>query len=165
MESQEGFVAEYAGFWMRLGAYIIDGIILAAINYAIYFVPGFAYFTITWELGSLKIVSSAFAVVILVLCVTVSIAYPVCFWRWRGQTPGKMALGIKIIRTSGSPLSWRDAALRFLGYIICWVTFGLLFLWIAFDSRKRGIHDRIAGTCVIKLPLKKALLPEAYEGN
>ncbi|MGB2799843.1 MAG: RDD family protein [Dehalococcoidia bacterium] len=164
-ESQEGVEVEYAGFWMRLGAYLIDGIILTAINFAIYFVPGFVYFTVTWELGSLKLVSSAFAVVILVLCIIISIAYPICFWRWRGQTPGKMAVGIKLIRSNNSPVSWRAAAMRFLGYIICWVTFGLLFLWIAFDSRKRGIHDRIAGTCVIKLPRKKVLLNEAYEGS
>ena len=45
-ESQEGIEVEYAGFWMRLGAYLIDGIILTAINYAIYFVPGFVYFTV-----------------------------------------------------------------------------------------------------------------------
>lgn len=158
-------MAEYAGFWMRLGAYLIDGIILAIINYAIYFIPGFVYFAITGELGSNKPVPGAFAVVILVLCLIISIAYPVCFWRWRGQTPGKMAVGIKLIRTNDSPVGWGAAAMRFLGYIICWVTFGLLFLWIAFDSRKRGIHDRIAGTCVIKLPRKKALLTEAYEGN
>ena len=158
-------MAEYAGFWMRLGAYLIDGIILTAINCSLYFVPGFVYFTTTGELGSLKLVSSAFAVVILVLCIIISIAYPVCFWRWRGQTPGKMAVGIKLIRTNDSPVGWGAAAVRFLGYIICWVTVGILFLWIAFDSRKRGVHDRIAGTCVIKLPRKKALLTEAYEGS
>lgn len=162
-EKQKGNVtAEYAGFWMRLGAYIIDGIILNAINYIIYFVPGFIYFAITGKLGSDEIAPTALAVVVFLLCLIVCIAYPVCFWQWRGQTPGKMALGIKIIRTDGSDLTWGSAFVRFLGYIVSTIIIYIGFIWIAFDNRKQGIHDKIADTYVIKLPPKRVILPETY---
>jgi uncharacterized RDD family membrane protein YckC len=39
------------------------------------------------------------------------------------------------------------------------------FIWIAFDDRKQGIHDKIAETYVIKLPRKKVILPETYEAG
>jgi uncharacterized RDD family membrane protein YckC len=161
---QEDVAVRYAGFWLRIGAYLVDLIIMVIINYAIYFSPGFVYFLIVGELGSKEPAADAFAVVVLVLCVMASIAYPICFWRWRGQTPGKMAAGIRVVRIDGSPLGWGAAAMRFLGYIVNWLTLGLLFVWVAADSRKRGVHDRMAGTCVVRLPRRGVLLNGAYEG-
>jgi len=161
---QEDVPVRYAGFWLRLGAYLVDLIIMVIMDYAIYFAPGFGYFAVVGELGSKEPAANAFAVVILVLCVMASIAYPICFWRWRGQTPGKMAAGIRVVRADGSPLGWRAAALRFLGYIVNWLTLGLLFVSVGVDDRKRGIHDRMAGTCVVRLPPRGVLLNGAYEG-
>ena len=163
-QKQKDGAVRYAGFWLRLGAYLVDLIIMVIIDYAIYFAPGFVYFAIVGELGSNEPAANAFAVVVLVLCVVVSIAYPICFWRWRGQTPGKMAAGIRVVRIDGSPLGWRAAAMRFLGYLVNWLTLGVLFLWVAADDRKRGIHDRMAGTCVVRLPRKGVLLTGAYQG-
>jgi len=81
----------------------------------------------------------------------IGIAYLVCFWAWRGQTPGKMVMRIKIIRTDGSEMGWRIAVLRYLGYVISGLLIGLGYLWVAFDVGKQGIHDKIADTCVIRL--------------
>jgi uncharacterized RDD family membrane protein YckC len=82
----------------------------------------------------------------------ITIAYYVVFWTWRGQTPGKMAAGVKVIRTDGSNITLGYALLRYLGYIVSGIMLGIGFLWIAFDPRKQGIHDKIADTYVVKVP-------------
>ncbi len=74
-----------------------------------------------------------------------------------------MALGIKIIRCDGREIAWWQAPLRYLGYIVSLALAGLGFIWIAFDSRKQGLHDKIADTCVVKVPKPpktKAVVPQ-----
>ncbi len=142
---------EFAGFWRRLAAFIIDAIIAGALVGAItsIFLP-FTWLPF-WGSGAhwiplfrgtaQNIISSA-----------VNIAYAAGFWAWRGQTPGKMLLNIKVIRTDGSGVSLGYALLRYLGYVVNGLTLGIGFLWIAFDARKQGLHDKIADTYVVKLP-------------
>jgi uncharacterized RDD family membrane protein YckC len=67
-----------------------------------------------------------------------------------GQTFGKMALRIKVVNEDGSPLTYGMALLRWLSYFLCDVTFFLGYLWVAFDKRKQGLHDRVCGTVVIR---------------
>lgn len=146
----EAPVLEYRGAWLRLAAYIIDFIILTiivAIISAVTTIP-------SWS------------------ATVVGFVYFMGFWSWRGQTPGKMVIGAKIVKTDGNPINPVNAFLRYLFYLI--PTFapalGLAasikvvannFIWlvllaaivgmvvIGFSSSKRGIHDLIAGTCVI----------------
>jgi uncharacterized RDD family membrane protein YckC len=77
-------------------------------------------------------------------------AATIVFWRYRGATPGKMAIGAKIVdaRTGGAPSTAR-LVLRFFAYLASMLPLGLGFLWIAFDRRKQGFHDKIARTAVI----------------
>lgn len=72
------------------------------------------------------------------------------FWRAYGATPGKIALGIRIVdaRTGGSPSLGR-LALRFLGYFVSAAPLYLGFLWAIVDRRKQGWHDKIARTIVV----------------
>jgi len=137
------FALEYAGFWIRLGAGIIDLLILG-------FIVG--------------IVACVFPSPIICIAVglPVSVAHFVGFWAWRGQTPGKMAMGIKVIRTDSSPLTWQSALLRYWGYIVSAMILFIGFIWIAFDSRKQGIHDKIADTYVVKLPVRQVVLTESF---
>lgn len=165
MEKQEGVAVEYAGFWMRLGAYLIDGLILNAVGWIIWIFFGLIIAAVAAGDEPAGGAVVAIWLIAWLITVAVSIAYLVCFWQWRGQTPGKMALGIKIIKTDGSALDWGTALLRFLGYIICWITLGLLFLWVAFDGRKQGVQDKIPETYVIILPRRRAILPETYEAG
>jgi uncharacterized RDD family membrane protein YckC len=79
-----------------------------------------------------------------------------------GQTLGKMSVGIKIIRTDSSPLDIRSAILRFLGTVLCVATLGVGFILIAFDSHKQGLHDRIADTYVVKLPVKQVVYTQTF---
>jgi len=137
------FALEYAGFWIRLGAGVIDLLILGA------FVGVLAYF---FPAPAIWLTTGIF----------VSIIYWLGFWVWRGQTPGKMAVGIKVIRTDSSPVRWQCAVRRCLGYVISALTLFIGFIWVAFDGRKQGVHDKIADTYVVKLPVRQVAFTGRY---
>lgn len=109
-----------AGFWVRFGAYLIDFVIIML----------FAWIPLVGWIGA--------------------IAYFILFWGAKGQTPGKMALGLYVITTDGQPMSYGKAAIRYLGYMVSGFILSIGFLMIAFDDAKRGLHDRIANTLVVK---------------
>ena len=139
----EEYALEYAGFWIRLGAGVIDLLVLAfAVGVIAYFFPAL----IIWITSG----------------IVISLAYFLGFWVWRGQTPGKMAAGIKIIRTDSSPIKWQCALRRFWGYIILLLTLFIGFIWVAFDERKQGVHDKIADTYVVKLPVRQVAFTGSY---
>ena len=134
---------EYAGFWVRVGAAIIDTLLLSIIILpvltAIYgsaywssdrLIQGPADFLVTW-------VAPAIAVVL--------------FWIARQATPGKMAVGVRIVdaATGGKPTSGQ-LVLRYLGYYIAMLPLFIGIIWVAFDPRKQGWHDKIAGTVVVR---------------
>ncbi len=167
-KNREGIAVEYAGFWMRLGAHLIDGIILGIIGWIIGYIirlVGYGVLTGKEEIGfalSTAEGGAEFPILLSLIGCVIGVVYCVAFWTWRGQTPGKIALGIKIIRTDGSPIDLGRSILRYIGYIISSFILMIGYLWIAFDPRKQGIHDKIAGTYVIRLPRKRAILPEIY---
>ncbi len=80
------------------------------------------------------------------------LAYYVYFWSSAGggQTLGMKALGIKVVKTDGSPLSVTGAIIRYVGLIIAFVCLFIGVIWVAFDANKQGWHDKIAGTYVVK---------------
>jgi uncharacterized RDD family membrane protein YckC len=83
----------------------------------------------------------------------------VCWLRFQG-TPGKLLMSCQVvdIRTGG-PIGLRQALLRYLGYAVSALPLGLGFLWILWDRRRQGFHDKIAGTAVvIEDESKKALV-------
>ena len=148
---------ELAGFWTRMGALFIDIFILVAINWVI---------NTTWALASgggfmaevpadphMEVVGASWPLGALIAFL-IFIAYIILFWRWKGQTPGKMILRLKIIRADGSNLGWSDVILRFLSYIISSVIFFIGFIWAFFDDYNQGIHDKLANTFVIRMARK-----------
>jgi uncharacterized RDD family membrane protein YckC len=144
----EEHALEYAGFWLRLGAAVFDLLVIAVFIFALYSLV----FTCLAEITGRRIFIMA------VVSALIKIAYFIGFWIWRGQTPGKMVAGIKIIRTDSSPIEWTHAVLRYFGYIVCCLTLCIGFIWIAFDERKQGLHDKIADTYVVKLPVRQVVL-------
>jgi len=75
----------------------------------------------------------------------------IMFWSYRGATPGKMLFSMKIVdATTFGKLSRKQEIIRFLSYTVSVLPFGLGFLWVAFDKRRQALHDKIAGTVVIK---------------
>lgn len=139
---------KYAGFWIRVVAYLIDSILLITVQSVLSLL-------ISLTIGMLGIATDgdpAINTVIWLFGAVLSISYAVFFTGYCGQTPGKMALRIKVIRTDGSPISYGRAALREVpGKFISSILFGIGYLMVAFDSRKQGLHDKIADTFVIKL--------------
>jgi len=128
---------DYAGFWQRAAALVIDGLIIAVIVVPV-MVLGFGIREVApgdgWELG-------------LFVAVAVTV---IGFWRYCGATPGKSALGMRIVdaRTGQAPGTLR-LALRFFAYFLSAFPLYLGFLWAAVDRRKQGWHDKIARTIVI----------------
>lgn len=153
----EEYALEYAGFWIRLGAGVIDSIILLLIFYIVY--------TVISEYTKTMPLPFIFILVAIFISFLIKIAYFVTFWVWRGQTPGKLIMGIKIIRTDSSPITLPYALLRYLGYIVSTITLLIGFIWIAFDERKQGLHDKIADTYVVKLPVRQVEFTESLAGG
>ena len=138
-----------AGFWVRVLACGLDSLILGAVQFVIGLVLSLA----GGAAGDFEGGGSFVLFMITWLCsVVISITYYVFFTGYNGQTPGKMALRIQVVRSDGSPMSYGRAFLReipakFLSALIL----GIGYLMVAFDRQKQGLHDRIAGTYVIKL--------------
>lgn len=83
------------------------------------------------------------------LALVTAIYYVIC-WASMGQTVGKMLLKQTVVTVDGQPLTWGKAAIRYLGYLASGLILGIGFLMIAFGQDRQGLHDRIAGTIVIK---------------
>jgi uncharacterized RDD family membrane protein YckC len=75
--------------------------------------------------------------------------YPTFFWVIVGETPGKRLFGLRVLRTDGHRLGVGRALLRAAGYWISALPLFLGFIWILFDGRRQGWHDKLAGTYVI----------------
>jgi predicted Zn finger-like uncharacterized protein len=138
----------YAGFWIRAVAYLIDSALLGIVQ----FVLSLLIALIVGQLGFAATGDPAVNIVLWLFGVTISMGYAVFFVGYCGQTPGKMALRIKVIRTSGRPVSYGRAVLReVLGKFLSGILLGIGYLMVAFDRQKQGLHDKIADTYVIKL--------------
>jgi uncharacterized RDD family membrane protein YckC len=107
---------QYAGFWIRFVAYLIDWVVMAVLSITV--IGGLIYMPVMWWL--------------------------------KGQTLGQMALGLKVVRASdGGPIGGAGAVIRYIGLIISMIVLFIGVIWVAFEPRKRGWHDMIAGTVVI----------------
>jgi len=86
----------------------------------------------------------------LVLFMAIGLVYLLVFHIVRGRTLGMQVLKMKVIDVYGDPPSPGRCVARCAAYLACTATLFLGFLWIGFDSEKRGLHDWIAGTYVIR---------------
>ena len=84
----------------------------------------------------------------LVAGVAVSFAYRVLCWGQGGQTPGMMLMGVRVVRRDGGDIGYGRAFLR-VGYFIALLPFGLGLIMVLLHPRRRGLHDLLAGTCVV----------------
>ena len=145
------FLGRYAGFITRLAAFVIDRAITAIISFL-------AVAAVHWTLGAFRInellfgfddiplhVASAFSAGVYLF---ISVTYDISFWMLIGQTPGKKLMGVRIVRADGERLRLGNAIRRELAYVVSGILF-LGYLWILFDNRRQGFHDRLAGTIVV----------------
>ncbi len=81
----------------------------------------------------------------------VPVGYNWYFWtRRKGQTPGKFALGIRVVKADGTRISDTDAVIRAIGYQVSSIVCGLGFIWAIFDKNKQTWHDKLARTYVVR---------------
>lgn len=133
----------YLGSWARLGASFIDSLLIFLVTSPLLFmaygkaywsseemIQGPADFLLSWIFPALAVV---------------------LFWIKTQSTPGKKLMSAIIVdaRTGNKP-STSQFIWRYLGYFVAAIPFFIGLLWIIFDKRKQGWHDKLAGTVVIK---------------
>ena len=148
---------EYAGFWIRVWASIIDSVLMGVIIFPVLLsVYGAEYFDsedfIRGPLDFLmNYVLPAIAVIV--------------FWMYKSATPGKMAVSARIVDAdTGEAPSTGQCIGRYFAYYVSILPLGLGLLWVAFDKRKQGWHDKLAGTVVVRNK-NRAPEPVAFKGR
>ncbi len=132
----------YVGFWKRFFATVLDSLLLLCLIVPpLFYLYGWEYFQST----SLVVGPADF-----VISWVLPVVFVFVFWMIKQATPGKMLVGFKIVdaQTGGKP-TLSQWIIRHLGYFVSTLPLGLGFLWVAFDSRKQGWHDKMAGTVVV----------------
>lgn len=134
---------EYAGFWIRVGAALIDTILIWLIVlppligiYGMEYFESDDLFVGAWDFW----LSWAFPAIAVIV-----------FWVCKSATPGKMLTKIEIIDArTGGKLSVGQSIVRYLAYYVSIIPFMIGIIWVGFDKRKQGWHDKLAKTLVIK---------------
>ena len=145
-------VFEYGGFWIRVGAKIIDTIVVLIPTYAVDFALALAMFgTITpqptpGDMGMFWF----YQAVAFVLNISIAFVFTGFFLSKYGATPGKMACRLKVVRPDGSGLSFWHGGVRYLGEFLSSMICLIGYLIMISDEEKRTLHDRICGTRVVK---------------
>jgi len=146
---------EYAGFWARAAARVIDLLVILAAFNLFYLLDRYGAQAGLWRGGGYgeQVAGDGFSGAQVMRGVFL-LGFPIFYYVYLhgafGQTFGKMALRIRVLNEDGSPISHRKALARWFGYLLCDLTLCLGYAWAAFDSRKQGFHDRICGTIVVR---------------
>lgn len=154
---------KYAGFWVRFTASFLDTLFLALpVAVVIYFLSNGNWFDLSIYQQNLIYAMNGNAAAALAhqpqtsftweLVFEISVlVVTIVFWRrWRGATPGKKIVKIKIVDAKTfDDITNKQAITRSLGYIISTIPFLLGFIIVAFRKDKRAFHDLLAGTAVI----------------
>jgi uncharacterized RDD family membrane protein YckC len=146
-DREDPFAGGYVGFLPRVLASVVDSflamVIIMPVLFGVYgesllslesFTKGPLYYLMTWVLPAVAVI---------------------LFWIARAATPGKMLIKARIVdaNTGGKPTTGQLIG-RYLGYYVSMLPLFLGFLWIAFDKRKQGWHDKLAHTVVVYAPKK-----------
>jgi uncharacterized RDD family membrane protein YckC len=144
---------EFGDFGPRLLAYIVDGLILTGVVIAAVLIMAIPFAAIagTGSRGSLSGPEAGFVILIFLAIAVITLGYFPYFWSHGGATPGMRMMGLKVVRdVDGGPVSVGQAIIRLIGYWVSGAVIYLGFIWIFIDKRRRGWHDLIAGTVVVK---------------
>lgn len=138
-----GDTYNYAGFWIRTGASLIDSVIFLVLTIPLmYLVYGNDY-----------LASEAFSLGYFDITINylLPIIATILFWMYKSGTPGKLALKLYVVdATTGNPLSLKQSAIRYIGYIASTIPLFLGFFWVGWDKKKQGWHDKMADTVVVR---------------
>jgi len=134
----------YTGFWKRVLATIIDGILFCLVNFPLLIgIYGWSYF-------DSEVTGFVAGPADFIISWIVPIFIIIAFWEWKQATPGKMVIRAKIVDAiTGEKPTMKQWILRYVGYFVSAIPLGLGYVWVAFDKRKQGWHDKMAGTIVV----------------
>ena len=115
-----------AGFWVRMGALLIDVLLIGVL--------------IAWmePTGNFLLVALA--------------GYGALMWKLKSTTVGGIIFNLRVVRTDARDIEWETAIVRALSCFLSLVPAGLGFFWMLFDSNRQTWHDKIAGTIVVRVP-------------
>lgn len=141
-EPQPSSAARPAGFWIRVAASIIDTIVTLIVTMPILLaIYGGEYFA-----SQEMVKGPAHFLISYVLPAVATIALWIVF----GGTPGKLVCGLRVVHAeTGERLELWQGIVRYLGYFVSIIPIFLGFLWIAWDARKQGFHDKLARSLVV----------------
>jgi len=153
----------YAGFWVRFMASFFDTLFLAIpIAIVIYIMSGGEWFDFAQYQQNMQAAMAGHAQKALenqpqmsmkweLLFEVTVLLVTIVFWRkWRGATPGKKFMHIKIVDAkTNEDIDNKQAVIRTVGYFASIFSFMIGFLMVAFRKDKRGLHDLLAGTIVV----------------
>jgi uncharacterized RDD family membrane protein YckC len=147
---KEGVTAQgtmnYAGFWIRVVAYILDTILLDIV-----LVP--LFFAIRMAVGgpvNPLLPNLTASLINMPISLVLVVSYYTFFVGKYGATPGKMATKLRIVNADGSAVSYGKACGRMFAVIVSFICCYVGVLMVAWDSEKRGLHDRMCSTRVIR---------------
>ncbi len=141
--------ARYSGFWIRLLAHILDAIIV----YAAIYVIGLVMLPDVIDNSSAEEQARMMGAMnrLTLLAIFLGAAYEIglCCSKIQG-TLGKRALGMKVVDANGNRISLLTSVFRYFGKILSWMILCIGFIMIAFSKKKRGLHDNLANTYIVK---------------
>lgn len=136
---------EYAGFWVRLGATLVDSLILLLITLPLTYV--FYGSALLEKQG--QVLLGGWDFVINWLLPTIAV---ILLWFFKGATPGKMVTSVKVVdEKTGLTPGIKQSIIRYVAYFISMLPLFMGFFWVAIDKKKQGWHDKIAKTVVVKI--------------
>jgi uncharacterized RDD family membrane protein YckC len=140
----------YAGFWRRVAAAIIDNLLIAVVLAPLLFLFTSGDYFLNSDNTELAEKLTHLDWGYLLINEVVPLVLVVFFWVRFQTTPGKYMLDCYVVDgKSFQALTIGQALLRYFGYLVSLLPLGLGFIWVAFDKRKRGFHDLIAGSVVV----------------
>jgi len=135
---------KYAGFGIRFGAAIIDGLILG-VPFLILFILVMGA-SVREGPGPINLLPSLLQLGLVV----VQVAYQTFFWGKYGATPGKMLCKLKVVTSDGNPISYARALGRAFGEMLSGMICYIGYIMVAFDNpQRRALHDHICNTRVV----------------
>ncbi len=141
----------YAGFWIRVGAYLIDTILLYIVQIIIAAMFGVSIGAMSGLGDAGEAAATGMATVVSLIMVFLSIAYFVIMESGPWQaTLGKKAVGIIVTDENGGRISPLRAIGRYLAKILSALILFIGFIMVAFTDKKQGLHDMICSTLVVK---------------
>lgn len=138
----------YAGFWIRFVAYIIDAILVNGITYGL--LAATKPISCTTSDGTTCLPGTTTVSPVLYILLLIPVVYYIGLWAV-GGTLGQRALGLRVVSAqTGAKLGVARSLLRFVGYLISVAVIFIGLIWVGFDPRKQGWHDKIAGSFVVR---------------